>query len=245
MYFSIIIPCYNAEKTLGRALDSIIAQQDYVKEIILIDDGSQDQTQAIAKHYIHQHPSCTIHYHHQNNQGPAKARNKGAELTTGEYTLFLDHDDTLCNGALALFQQTFLANPNTKLLIAGAYDINGNRKKLSLPKLYPNNLEILKAYWFQQLSIEGGATPIRTQVLKTTHYPESINHGEDIVFFSHLLSQYPAKILPIATLNSYRHPNSLRNQQKSILADGDKLTSILFNPNYLKPEYMKFKPKFH
>ncbi len=245
MYFSIIIPCYNAQNTLTRTLDSIKAQQVFVKEIILIDDGSQDHTQAIAKHYIENHLSCTIDYHYQTNQGPGAARNKGAYLAKGQYTLFLDNDDALCEGALALFHQTFMEHPQAKLLIAGANDINGQRKKSSIPNIYTNTLDILTAYWFGPLSIEGGATPIRTEVLKTTHYPENIKHGEDIVFFSRLLSQYPALILPIATLDSYRHPESLRNQQKSILSNGDKLTFILFDAHYLKPEYMIFRAQFH
>lgn len=245
MYFSIVIPCYNAEKTLSRTLDSVIAQQDFVKEIILIDDGSHDQTQIIAKHYISSFPNCAIYYHYQTNQGPAKARNAGAQYAQGLYTLFLDNDDSLNHNALHIFQQAFAQNPEVKLLIAGARDVNHSRQKTSIPHLYPNTLAMLKAFWFGELSIDCGAAPVRTEILKTIKFPENIKHGEDIVFYSRVLTQYPAKIVEAVTLDSYRRPDSLRNQQTSILADGDDLTSILFDPTYLKPEYMAYRPQFH
>ncbi|MFA6037115.1 MAG: glycosyltransferase family A protein [Legionellales bacterium] len=245
MYFSIIIPCYNAQNILGRTLDSILVQKAWVKEIILVDDGSQDQTKEVAQRYIQDNPTCPIHYHFQANQGPAKARNEGARLAQGDYTLFLDNDDALREGALETFHHYFAQNPEIKLLIAGSCDINGDRKKMCPPKPCKNALQMLTDYWFGELSIEGGAAPIRTEVLKTTHYPEKIRHGEDIVFFSHLLAQYPAKIIQEITLDGYRRPNSLRNQQTSILNDQDALTALLFDPQYLKPEYMAYKAQFH
>ncbi|HUN21935.1 MAG TPA: glycosyltransferase [Anaerolineales bacterium] len=85
---SIIIPCYNAEKTLGETLNSIVATTDY--EVILVDDGSTDNSVFIAKSMLPE-----IHLIQQKNQGPAVARNSGISYAKGELIQFLDADDLL------------------------------------------------------------------------------------------------------------------------------------------------------
>ena len=91
MVFSIIIPVYNAEKTLGRCLDSICAQdfQDY--EVLLIDDGSKDNSASICEIYV----SKNIHFKlfRQENKGPSAARNEGLRHAEGVYLCFVDSDD--------------------------------------------------------------------------------------------------------------------------------------------------------
>jgi GT2 family glycosyltransferase len=85
---SIIIPCYNAEKTLGETLLSIVETVDY--EILLVDDGSTDNSVAIAENF-----SPKIRVIQQKNQGPAVARNNGISYAKGELIQFLDADDLL------------------------------------------------------------------------------------------------------------------------------------------------------
>lgn len=85
--FSIIIPAYNAEKTLSACLESLadqsVAKEDY--EIIVVDDGSTDGTAKIAKKF-------DVKYIFQTNQGPAAARNKGAGAAAAQIILFTDAD---------------------------------------------------------------------------------------------------------------------------------------------------------
>jgi len=86
---SIIIPAYNAEKYIQRALESALAQTYKDIEIIVIDDGSTDKTAEIIKTY--QDPR--IIYFFQKNQGQGPARNNGIKKSQGEYITFLDADD--------------------------------------------------------------------------------------------------------------------------------------------------------
>lgn len=99
MRFSIIIPAYNAEAFLPRCLDSIFSQEFDDYEVIVINDGSTDNTASILEESSSKHPN--LHVLTQSNQGMATARNLGIEVATGEYILFVDSDDELMPQALS------------------------------------------------------------------------------------------------------------------------------------------------
>ena len=86
--FSIVIPAYNASKTLSQCLESLVKQTDKFKnfEIIVVDDGSTDETPQIVKGFQ------GVKLISQQNQGPAVARNKGAEEAEGDIIIFIDSD---------------------------------------------------------------------------------------------------------------------------------------------------------
>ena len=88
---SIVIPVYNVGQYLCQCLDSIITQtiQDY--EVILVDDGSTDESPSICDKYAEKNKRFTVI--HQKNEGSAKARNTGLDKATGEYIAFIDSDD--------------------------------------------------------------------------------------------------------------------------------------------------------
>ncbi len=83
---SVIIPAYNAEKTIQSCLDALTLQTRLPDEIIVVDDGSIDQTRTIAESY------SLVTVLPQKNKGPANARNNGAQKATGEIIIFLDSD---------------------------------------------------------------------------------------------------------------------------------------------------------
>lgn len=96
---SIIIPAYNAEETLRATLQSCLCQTLAPHEIIVIDNGSQDETAKVVATF-----GDRVKYFFTNNEGVSRARNIGAERATGEWLLFLDADDQLLPHALeALF----------------------------------------------------------------------------------------------------------------------------------------------
>lgn len=91
MKYSVIIPIYNAERTLRRCLDSLLPQLNSDIEILLINDGSIDASGDICKEYLAMNDS--FRYYEQDNAGASAARNKGIENAVGEYLLFVDSDD--------------------------------------------------------------------------------------------------------------------------------------------------------
>ncbi len=89
--FSIIIPCYNTAQYLKKCIESVIGQTYQNWEIIIVNDGSSDDTESIMLHYAEM--DQRIRGITQSNQGLADARNRGVKEAVGEYLLFLDSDD--------------------------------------------------------------------------------------------------------------------------------------------------------
>lgn len=88
---SILIPCYNSERFVAETLDSCLAQTYRNIEIIVVDDGSTDNSFAIAKSF----ESNIIKVYRQDNSGACAARNYAFRKSSGEYIVYLDADDIL------------------------------------------------------------------------------------------------------------------------------------------------------
>lgn len=108
---SVIIPAFNAAKYLAEALDSALAQTYLPVEILLIDDGSTDNTAGIVKKY-----GDKIRYFYQENQGIGAARNTGVHLAEGDYISFLDADDYWTPDKLEKQMAVLAANPEIQLV---------------------------------------------------------------------------------------------------------------------------------
>lgn len=92
---SVIIPMYNAEKTVVQALDSIRLQQvgDYSFEVIVVNDGSTDASKDVVEQYRDKNPQMNITLLNQPNSGVSKARNTAMQIATGDFIALLDADD--------------------------------------------------------------------------------------------------------------------------------------------------------
>lgn len=88
---SIILPVYNREDTIKDSIESIINQTYSNWELIIVDDGSKDNSEEICKKYAMK--DNRINVIHQENNGPSSARNKGISLAKGKYLMFIDSDD--------------------------------------------------------------------------------------------------------------------------------------------------------
>jgi glycosyltransferase involved in cell wall biosynthesis len=99
MNLSIIIPVYNVENYLSKCLDSVIYPDIPDYEIIIVNDGSTDSSELVAKDYVNRYPQL-IRLITTPNGGLGAARNVGLEAASGEFLLFLDSDDWLCENAV-------------------------------------------------------------------------------------------------------------------------------------------------
>ncbi len=104
---SVILPVYNGEAMLERALMSVFAQTYPAHEVIVIDDGSTDGTPGVMEKYAGRILAKRIH-----NSGPAGGRNEGIQWVTGDVVAFLDHDDIWFKNKLALQAEVFRKYPN-------------------------------------------------------------------------------------------------------------------------------------
>ncbi|MEG4109751.1 amino acid adenylation domain-containing protein [Microcoleus sp. S13_C5] len=107
---SVVIPSYNSAKFLPEAIESILAQTLPAFEIIVVDDGSTDETKEVCDRYP------TVKYFYQNNRGHATARNTGLRISTGEYLVFLDSDDCLLPEAIEIGVKHLNAMPEMGLV---------------------------------------------------------------------------------------------------------------------------------
>jgi glycosyltransferase involved in cell wall biosynthesis len=98
-YFSVVIPTYNRAGVVGRAIESCLAQTFTDFEVIVVDDGSADDTQTRVLAYR----DARVIYVRQENAGASAARNLGAELSRGRFLAFLDSDDEFLPGKLRAF----------------------------------------------------------------------------------------------------------------------------------------------
>lgn len=101
---SVIIPVFNAESTLHRAVDSILAQSHIKFELLLSNDGSNDNSSDICKNYASRDPRITVI--HGKNGGPSAARNRALSICKGEFIFFLDADDYILPNALELLLES-------------------------------------------------------------------------------------------------------------------------------------------
>lgn len=93
---SVIVPVYNAEKTLRQCVDSILAQEYKDFELLLIDDGSKDNSPAICDEYATKDDRVRVF--HKENGGVSSARNVGLDYAQGEWITFIDSDDYITDG---------------------------------------------------------------------------------------------------------------------------------------------------
>ncbi len=111
--FSVVIPTFNRAHTIERPLNSLLSQTYEDFEILVIDDGSTDET----KDVVRKSGSERIQYHWQSNRGRCAARNKGAELSRGEFVAFVDSDDEVHPSWLQRFAETL--TPDTGIVCCG------------------------------------------------------------------------------------------------------------------------------
>ena len=127
--FSVVIPAYNARATLTNALDSVLAQTWAAYEIIVIDDGSSDNTEEVVAAY-----GDRVIYLRQKNAGPSAARNHGVEAASGDWIAFLDADDWYYPGRLQAHADMIAADPDLDFLVA-SFDYRDTEGKLFEPSI--------------------------------------------------------------------------------------------------------------
>ena len=134
---SIIVPIYNSEKYLKKCIDSLINQTMKNIEIILINDGSTDNSEKIIKEYKDER----IKYFKNKNQGIGKTRNFGIKKSSGKYLMFIDSDDYISNNCCEMFYNNIIKN-KTDMVVSNFYkDRQGIIEKIKLEDFLPSSIK--------------------------------------------------------------------------------------------------------
>ena len=188
---SVIIPCFNAEKWLREAIDSVLAQTYPQIEIIVIDDGSSDRSLSIIKSY-----GDKVIWRTGENQGANKARNLGFSLARGEYIQYLDADDYLLPDKIAKQVQCLEATCGDFVYSDWRYQHHLDNGEIHLDKVRVCGI---KADFLQSLLSNdrwSNLAPIlfTRQVVKKVTWDESLDAAQDRDF---LLSVMLASAKPV------------------------------------------------
>lgn len=157
---SVIIPCYNTARYVKETIESVLNQTRQDFEIIVVDDGSTDDSHNVIASINDQR----IRYHYQPNQGLAAARNTGLALATGEFVAFLDADDFFLPEKLARQIAALDSQPEVGLVAGGHLYVDefGNSLAESQPWIYNPQLDLRT--WVCGCPVVPGAPLVRSGV---------------------------------------------------------------------------------
>lgn len=229
MKISIITPVYNAEPYISKAISCILNQSYKNFELILIDDGSTDNSGIICDKYALKEPKIKVF--HQKNKGVSAARNIGLEQVTGEWVCFFDSDDEVTPEWLRSFINAI--DNQTDIIFQGAQIIDSQDNdffKLENNIYDRNNMSNLIDLWQNQKGHIGSAWSkiIKASIINkyNIRFDETIHNYEDWVFLTYVLSHSKNIKTITSTHYIYNHKNSNLTNQKKIWTAEQRLTIL-------------------
>jgi glycosyltransferase involved in cell wall biosynthesis len=223
---SVIIPTYNREKIITRAIDSVFAQTYRDFEIVVLDDGSQDNTRAVAQAY-----GPKVHYFYQDNKGIAGARNAGMHQTAGDYIAFLDSDDYWLPGKLEQQMALFSQHPEYGMVgcQCGSVQIDGTYREKNRPG---KSGWILYDLFNKNFIRTSSAVITRACLEKVGGFDETLREGEEYDYWLRIAAEFAIGFI---------------NEPLTVYVDNtdgmstDSLTGRLHRLKVLEKKYLKKK----
>ena len=231
---SVIIPVYNREDYIGEAIESVLNQTYKNFELIIVNDGSTDNTENIVKGYAEK--DKRIKYFYQENQGAYSARNKGIEESNGEFISFLDSDDKYFPYALEKMVYLFQTLPENVKLIYGNFinEIEGQKEKIYREIVEPAPKPVL----FHQFLIGNPILPttsmVRKDVFEEIGLFDDKRMVEDYNFWTKLILKYNIAKLNLPVSIYRKHQVQLTKDKGKLRYEVDRVALKLFYS--LKPE---------
>lgn len=191
--FSVIIPTFNRGKVIRRSIDSVLKQTFTDIELIVIDDGSNDNTESVVKDF---HDSRLHYLKNEKNEGANHARNMGIRVARGKYFSFLDSDDEWLPNKLLRVYEKFLSDEEIGCVYdrAGILDNQG--------KIVPIHEDILEGYIYKEALTKGYITSMSFLSVKREcfdvlgGFDESFTHCQDDEICLRLASAFKFGLIP-------------------------------------------------
>ena len=214
---SVIIPTYNYAHLVTRAVDSAMTPPAADVEVIVVDDGSTDNTAEVLHECMARHPQLRVV--RQANAGASAARNHGIRLARAPYALLLDADDELLPDALEKLRALLAANPAVAMILGAQISVYADgRERLRLPTPVDaaSPRELTRRYLLtKRISISHCCSLFRRDLLLQRPYPENLRGGEDIPVFAHVLVSGPAVVTNAPLARIHKHADSLRHDRQN------------------------------
>ena len=220
MKVSIIVPIYNAERYLQECVSSVLCQTHSDWELILIDDGSTDNSSALCDRYAQE--DSRIKVVHKVNSGASASKNHGLDMAVGDYVIFLDADDYWLNDSF-LSNLVELAEYNDLDIVRGEYQAITEDGLPLFSRVPPQSSlpfthKVINASSFLENAVRGEyflvLSLIRRSVLNDVRFNVSRIFLEDMLFYSHIfLKPLRCMYVPDLVFYAYRkHSQSVSNR---------------------------------
>lgn len=240
--FSIVIATYNYGHLIERAIDSVLNQTCQDFELIVVDDGSTDETRQRVEQY-----GDRVRYQFKDNGGQSSAYNLGAELASGRFIYILDADDELLPNALERFSSDIRTQDQTDpcaIYYAGyvSVDSKGNEiEKRAVPAPTDPGKRLKRFLRRKITGLQNCTCAIPRVVFERFRYPESLRNNTDIVFFGQVIANHPAIRVDAVVARIHDHPLRTRKQLDKILATGTTPVDALFQPEMIPARLMRLR----
>ncbi len=245
--FSIVIPAYNYAHTLERAVTSVLNQSVDDWELLVIDDGSTDNTAEVLEALVSAHKD-QFQWISQQNEGLSAVRNKGIDNTTGDYLVFLDADDELEKDALKMIGRAVQENPQAALLIGGYTSVSEHRPdKYHRPRPLRHSRKLKRVEMFlisKKLSISNGAAAMKRSIFSRYRYRENLFRCEDIPMFAFVLANFDVATIDASLARIHHHHGSMRHSTNHSRHMGMLLVEEVFAPERMPQDMQTLKQKF-
>lgn len=235
---SVLVPVFNSQQYLRNCLKSILNQSFTDFELVIVDDGSIDQSYKIIEEFAKQDTRIKA-FRKENEKSISKTRNFLLDHISGDYFIFIDSDDIIEKDFLKILYETAIKTKS---------DITACQFKIvKMPTMIRRGYGIKErpADKALEMMLFGGKfyavwnKLIKTSVLKNSRFDEKLNYGEDLVFFFNLLSNRLKFTFIDNPLYFYRiRPNSL-STSKFNDSKKDFLEMLIYLSNDEKNEYIK------
>lgn len=206
---SIIIPAYKAARTIGRAIDSVLAQTLPAHEILVVDDGSPDDLAEVVERDFGDRVTLI----RKSNGGAASARNAGIDRATGDFIAFLDADDYWEPNKLAIQMDVFARHPEVAV-VAGRYfdEVPGQPRFETGPAATfcdevraergPTAFRLATCMWT-------GTVIVRREAIATERFVSGLEPAEDRDVWARLAARHPICLLSMPLATAVHVPDSL------------------------------------
>lgn len=199
---SVLIPVYNASAYLKQCLDSVVNQSYSHLQIVIIDDGSTDDSFVLCQEYANS--DSRIELYHQVNQGVAFTRNNLLDKVKGEYVLFVDSDDWIELNMVEFLVKN-AQNNRADILSCGCVPAGGVSVDMSVTKETWNKEKVVKEF-LRHVIISGALWNklMRTSIIKDIRFDIRVSYGEDALFCWRILQRVDRVIITDAQLYNHR-----------------------------------------
>jgi glycosyltransferase involved in cell wall biosynthesis len=224
---SVVIPTYNYATYVTKAISSCLEQTYKPVEVVVVDDGSTDNTFQVLKEF-----GTAIRYIFQENKGVSAARNKGMASVQGDYITFVDADDYMTKDSIEIRMKIMHKFPDIGIVVSDKYTTDLSGKTL----LYKQSIgkdkisdTFYKDLLLKKMSFATAAAVIRASVAKRFTFPEHITNGEDIAYFMKIFFTTRGYYLARPTVVIMKHPDSQRHNIEKIKRQDMDIVSTIFN----------------